>query len=185
MSGVITSSTDETLRFDVVLTEQYGPKNAVTEFPIEDGSTFSDHIQRKPLTFTIVGIISETPFSDDPISETRLVDTILFLDRAANDIVTYTSTRFGLIETLTIESWSYTNDVLNRLEFTVGFKQIRIAQAEIVRIPRPIQQAAKAPRPCGEQPAKKEIDVTKEENKEIVEDEELGGLAYNLLVGRN
>lgn len=172
MSGIITTPDGETLQFDVVLTEQYGPKNDVTEFPVEDGTTYSDHIQRKPFTFTVVGIISETPFSDAAISPTRLADTIEFFDRAASDLVTYTSTRFGLIEQLTIESWTFTNDVFDRLQFTVGLKQIRIAEAEIVSIPRPQQQAAKPKRPCGEQPAKKEIDVTKDENKAVVAEPE-------------
>lgn len=171
MSGIITAADGTTLQFDVVISEQYGPKNNVTDVPIEDGSTFNDHIQRQPLQFTVIGIISETPFQEEEISPTRLIDAIEFMDRAGADIVTYTSTRFGLIPQLTMESWSFTNDVMDRLEFTIGFKRIQIAEAQIVSIPRPQQQAATPERPCGEQPVKKETDLTKEENKEVVQDD--------------
>ena len=157
MSGIITAADGSTLQFDVVLTEQYNPKNNVTDVPIEDGSNYSDHIQRQPVTFTIVAILSENPFKDTPISPTRLTDAIVFLKNAGYGIVSYTSTRFGIIPNLAMESWSFTNDVFDRLEFIIGFKRIHIAEAQIVTIPRPQQQAATPIRPCGEQPAEKEI----------------------------
>lgn len=167
MSGIITSSSGETLQFDVVVSEQYAPKNKVTEYPVEDGSIYSDHIQRQSFVFNIIGIISETPFSVEEISPTRLADAIEFLNRAAEDLVTYTSTKYGIIDNLALEAWSYTNDVMRRLEFQIGFRQVRIATAEIVSIPRPIPPAASPTRPCGEQPAKTEKDVTDPKNKGV------------------
>ena len=173
MSGIVTTPAGEELQFDVVLTETFTPKNLVTDVPVEDGTVFSDHIQRQPFIFTVIAIISETPFLDEQISVTRLLDAIAFLDRAGDDILTYTSTRFGLIEQLALTGWSYTNDDFDRLEFTLSFKQIKIAEAEIVSIPRPSPPAATPVRDCGEQPPKAETEVSPAapENKAIVENE--------------
>jgi len=171
MAGKITSATGETFEFDVIVSEQYGPKNAVTDFPVEDGTNFSDHIQRQPLTFTVVAILSVNPFSELPVSSTRLMDAIEFLDRAGTALVSYESTRFGERTTLALEAWSYTNDVMERLEFTLGFKEVRIAQSEIVSIPRPAPPAGAPKRPCGPQPAKTEKDLTEPENKKVAETE--------------
>lgn len=186
MSGIITSADGETLRFDVVLTEAYTPKNEVTDHPVEDGTTFSDHIQRQPLEFNVIGIISETPFSDEPISPTRLADVIAFFDRAATGLCTYTSTRFGQIERLAILSWNYENDVFDRLQFTVGFKQVRIAEAEIVSIPRPRPPAAGPKRPCGEQPSKDDKDLNTEEDKKVAtkaKEEDSSSILFDIFGG--
>ena len=82
MSGTIARPDGQTLRFDVVVKESFNPQNAVTDHPVEDGTVFSDHIQKKPEEFTVIGIISENPFQrgTETVSSTRLADRIFVLD---------------------------------------------------------------------------------------------------------
>lgn len=173
MSGLITRADGQTFEFDVVVTEDFNPQNAVTDHPVEDGTVFSDHIQRKPLEFNVVGILSENPFQVGQNAQltttaTRLADATSFLDIAGENLVTYESVRFGEIENLTLTSWKYTVDILNRLQFTVGFKEIRIAEARIIRIPPerlPPKKKADVPetKPCSHQPPKEEKDPSSDE----------------------
>lgn len=46
---------------DAVLTENHSFKSNVTQFPIEDGSTISDHIYNEPESVTMAGIVTTTP----------------------------------------------------------------------------------------------------------------------------
>lgn len=46
---------------DVVLSEQHRLSCDVTEFPVEDGGSFSDNIRPKPIELTIEGVITNAP----------------------------------------------------------------------------------------------------------------------------
>lgn len=46
---------------DVTLTENHDFQADVTENPVEEGSPITDHIDLKPESFTITGVISDTP----------------------------------------------------------------------------------------------------------------------------
>lgn len=138
MPGTITAENGESLEFDIIQDENWGLNNAITDFPVEDGSVFSDHIQRQPDTFTIHGVISLTPFQTNPSVQapaTRLEDAVRFLESASESVVSYDSVRRGLISPLGIEQVSYVVDDRDRYIFTIGFKSIRIAEAQIVSIP--------------------------------------------------
>lgn len=49
------------ITFDVVMGETYSRQAQPTSFPVEDGSVISDHIVRAPLTFDMLGIVTDTP----------------------------------------------------------------------------------------------------------------------------
>ena len=51
------------LIFDCVLRESHDMTNKVTEFPVEDGSSISDHIISSPRELQIEGIITNSPVS--------------------------------------------------------------------------------------------------------------------------
>lgn len=46
---------------DATLTESHVLSSEVTMYPVEDGSTISDHVQLKPLVYNMTGVISDTP----------------------------------------------------------------------------------------------------------------------------
>jgi len=48
--------------FDLCASETHETITKPTEFPVELGANVSDHIQIKPNKYTIVGVITETPF---------------------------------------------------------------------------------------------------------------------------
>jgi hypothetical protein len=60
------------LEVDCTVSEQYQLDNDVTENPVEESSSFTDHIRPKQDVVTIEGIISGTPSGQD--GETRQVE---------------------------------------------------------------------------------------------------------------
>jgi hypothetical protein len=46
---------------DVTLTEAHQSDSEPTENPVEEGVTITDHIDLKPLTFTMTGVVSDSP----------------------------------------------------------------------------------------------------------------------------
>ena len=51
------------LQLDATIQEEQTYNNEVTEFPIEDGSSISDHIRQNPDEFSIVGFVTNTPIN--------------------------------------------------------------------------------------------------------------------------
>lgn len=46
---------------DATLTESHAITSEVTQYPVENGSTISDHVQLKPIVYNMTGVISDTP----------------------------------------------------------------------------------------------------------------------------
>lgn len=49
------------LVLDATISENQNYSNRITEFPIEDGSTITDHIMQEPEELTIEGFVTDTP----------------------------------------------------------------------------------------------------------------------------
>ena len=50
------------LTFDAVTRQQHGMDSAITQHPVEAGTTISDHIQLQPQSLTVDGTFSDIPF---------------------------------------------------------------------------------------------------------------------------
>jgi hypothetical protein len=48
--------------FDICASETHETVSKPTEFPVELGANIADHIQIKPNKYTIIGVVTETPF---------------------------------------------------------------------------------------------------------------------------
>lgn len=66
------------LSVDAVLEEQHSLKSRVTQYPIEDGGTISDHVYNEPEAVTLTGFITNTPVGSEPATLVRF-DTSLQL----------------------------------------------------------------------------------------------------------
>lgn len=49
---------------DAALSEEHASEADVTEFPVEDGSTFTDNVRIKPRRYRMNGIVTDTPLDD-------------------------------------------------------------------------------------------------------------------------
>ncbi|RZL29677.1 MAG: hypothetical protein EOP64_00295 [Sphingomonas sp.] len=80
------------LRFDVVLSENFGRQAQPTSFPVEDGSTISDHIIRAPVTYDIVGLITDTPLATADSLKTDRISADPSSSPIAQEVVTTAAT---------------------------------------------------------------------------------------------
>lgn len=60
----LTKSGSTIVQFDASISEDYGTDIDITQSPIENGSVISDHVVVKPFTFSMNGIITDTPIKD-------------------------------------------------------------------------------------------------------------------------
>jgi hypothetical protein len=59
----VNASVVEILTLDAVLSHQINYIGSVTEHPIEDGSTISDHVKLDPVEISLTGFVTNTPVS--------------------------------------------------------------------------------------------------------------------------
>jgi hypothetical protein len=125
------------LTFDGVLDYTLSSSVNVTDHPIEDGSTVSDHAQVQPKRLTVRGIVTETPYDnvDNVGGPDRVARALEFLDAAAGELLTVVTERFGTLENMALTSYPTTADQVRRLLFDVEFKAVRIAVAGLIDIP--------------------------------------------------
>ncbi len=118
---------------DAALTETHNLAADVTEFPVEDGSTISDHVIVKPRQYSCTGVISNSPLASisplrnaatAPATEGRqILEAILETKKVITIQTTLRSYTNMVMESLTFEESSTTGDALR---FTASFRQITI-----------------------------------------------------------
>ena len=52
------------IQFDASIKEDHGRESTPTEFPVEDGTTISDHMILRPFSLELTGTISDTPIGN-------------------------------------------------------------------------------------------------------------------------
>lgn len=116
----------------------------VTSYPVEDGYSISDHIQIKNRTFTLSGVISETPIRENAVQDllyssgikgTRVAQAITYLDMIMDARQTIS---------LVTEQQVYDNIVLKGISvdfkdeyaqtFNLDFEQVRIVSSKSVNV---------------------------------------------------
>jgi len=115
--------------------------NSVTEYPVEEGVSFSDHVQRLNNVHTVNGIFSDIPIAqyagDTLPTQNRLTEAYKLLKDLRDNAVRFTIIskydRYSdcVIETLNIPVDSEGNF---SLKFNMTLKQIRTATTELVNI---------------------------------------------------
>ncbi len=118
---------------DAALTENHNLSADVTEFPVEDGSTISDHVIVKPRQYSCTGVISNSPLAaiaalrnaaTEPATEGRqILEAILETKKVITIQTTLRSYANMVMESLSFEESSTTGDALR---FAASFRQITI-----------------------------------------------------------
>lgn len=137
----------------------------ITQNPIEDGSSITDHVNLEPRKVTINGLISETPLSiSKAITNTAITavagqilpeflqGSIVSLFQNSSDRVQdgykvlkelwenknpfSIQTNLELYENMIIQSLSIPETVERGLRFTMTLQQIKVVTTEFVRVPR-------------------------------------------------
>lgn len=144
MSLTITDRTGRSLTFDTVISATYDPPVLVTQNPIEDGASATDHIQRLPETFSVEALLSSIPDlaaaqrsaaqAFPPTGEARLLAVEDFLRQAlsAPVIVTFrgrTGRRF-------LSSMPYPISNRQGIIFALSFTEVIIPVSSTQTLPR-------------------------------------------------
>jgi hypothetical protein len=160
-----TYTTIDTLQLDAAVSVQHQSEVDVTDHPVEDGSSISDHARTKPLTVTIEGIVSDTStrledergekFSDQAYASLKNLRDTHKLIQIVTPRETYTDM---ILQSLSIPENAQTGEALR---FTAIFKQIRIVKSKVttqtVTLPK-----AKPKASLGKQPTKEAFDAAQE-----------------------
>ena len=145
---------------DATITYSLSSTVDVTEHPVEDGADIGDHAQKKPKLLTVRAIVTESPFDwqDSVGGLSRVQRALEFFDSIAGTLVTVVTQAFGSMSSMAVTRYPTTRDTLQKLEFDLEFKQVRVATASSVSIapdaPRSKSAAATLPdaQDVGEQP---------------------------------
>lgn len=148
LASVYNSSSDSYIQnyqaivFDSVPTTQVRRQADVTSYAVEDGADVSDHVQIKNNTFTLSGMISETPIRlkkdmlySAGVNGTRVSQAITYLDQifdARQPITLLTEHRVYSSVILTGISYDYKSEYA--MQFDLEFEQIRLVSSATTNI---------------------------------------------------
>lgn len=106
----------------------------VTSYPVENGADVSDHVQIKNNTFTMTGVITETPIRlmrdmlySAGVNGTRISQAITYLDQifeSRQPIILITEHK--IFETVILKGFSYDYESEFAMQFNLEFEQIRL-----------------------------------------------------------
>lgn len=126
-----------TLTLDATIEEIYDPNIRVTDHPLEDGGTVSDHAQILPKTLQLQGLMTESPQQNlgGPFGIQRILGARNFLQAAAGELLSVVTSRFGTLTNMMMTRYPHRINVKKNMPITLAFKEIRIATAALVIIP--------------------------------------------------
>lgn len=146
---------------DLSIKEEHKRQNDISNFPMESGSSFSDHVIKKPQTCTIDGLVSDSPIGTmellrdlegenaglKPSEETRAK--LEELDDSKRAVTIVSSLK--VYENMILESLDIPKDKDHEggLWFTAVFKQAKIIKNQVTRVAAPALQKT---RPLGPKP---------------------------------
>lgn len=140
LASIYNSSSDQYIQnfqaivFDSVPNVGIKRQADVTSYPVENGADVSDHVQVKNNTFTLSGMISETPVRlmkdmlySAGVNGTRISQAITYLDQifdARQPIILITEHR--VYENVILKGISYDYQSEYAMKFELDFEQIRL-----------------------------------------------------------
>jgi len=133
--------TKELTKFDVALTEEHVRQSELTDLPVSNGYTVSDHLIFKPEIYSVEGLISETPlkllggvFGDDKVDLTNAWKNVENLWREGAELTISTGLKVYdrmICVGLTVPRDGTTG---HSIRIKANFKELRTAQTEIVNL---------------------------------------------------
>jgi hypothetical protein len=137
---VINSSTIAVLKLDAAISAGLSFPTTVTEIPVEDGGTITDHARNEPDSVTVTGFVTNTPVAllgagaDDSLARGAL-DSLL--EMRANKEVVNVVTDVHLFENMMMTDLDVPRDAANAksLTFTATFRKITKVSAEVIEFP--------------------------------------------------
>jgi hypothetical protein len=149
--------------FDAALFETHRRDSEVTEFPVESGADFTDHIRRLPIEVEIEGIVSDTPIGQVALlreldggsgvlpSEEALAKLEQIYERR-QPVTIQTSKKLYERMAMTSLEIPVDRETGKALRFTATFRQIKVVTNQRIAIRAvPVAQGT---RKQGQQPAK-------------------------------
>lgn len=136
------------ISIDATISDSLSYKAVITEYPVEEGSFISDHINLQPYTVEMRGIVSDSPLSSPNIHENRNFneDSNSRVKNAYEALLDlyFTKEPFDVVTGLDIfENVFFTSFEINRdattgeaLSFSAEFQEILFAVPSIIPIPR-------------------------------------------------
>jgi len=117
--------------------QRHTPSVSVTSHPVADQAEVADHAERKPRRIKVEGIVTATPFvgPDETPPDNPLEEAVRWLDEAAVVPLRLETTQDGTYEPVMLTRYPYTVDQVRDRQFSLELQQVRLAEAETVRIP--------------------------------------------------
>lgn len=115
-----------------VVRVDFSPEAQVTEHPVEVGAEVADHVQVRPLRFTVETFVTASPAVPLP-GNVELA--LTFLEQAQGKVLVVVIDGEGTFTNYVLEAWPHSVTVLDGRAFSLRFKQIRLASAISVTIP--------------------------------------------------
>lgn len=117
------------IELDAVVTETHGAEVEITDFPIETGSTITDHVRRKPLTLAMTVVLSDlTDGGPVPGRSIDLVNQLYLAQSEAKVLSVYTPAK--VYDSMLIQSIGVPRDNKSGcgLTLNVALKQVSLVQ---------------------------------------------------------
>lgn len=132
----LTRADGRSLTFDGVASISFSTSNRVTDHPVENGATISDHIQPLPDEVTVVGLVSESPLSWQSArgGEAHVAAAIRFLQESRRELLTLSGPRIGTLSNLALTRFPYEVTAMRGLSLQVGLRRVTVAEAGSVVI---------------------------------------------------
>lgn len=157
MATVIVFKDKSTLTLDAALSESHGRAAEVTQNPVEEGADVVDHIQPKPMTLNLTGVVARYPIAGAQTPETEInrilapvvdgkepeqnrhMKAFQRLERAVDkrELVTV-QTGLKVYENMAIRSATFPRESRtgSDLVFSLELQQVRFATARMVKVPK-------------------------------------------------
>ena len=118
-----------TIELDAVTTETHGAEVEITDFPIETGSSITDHVRRKPLTLSMTVVLSDiTDSGPVPGRSVDLCNQLYLMQSDAKVLSVYTPAK--TYDSMLIQSIGVPRDNKSGcgLTLNVALKQVSLVQ---------------------------------------------------------
>lgn len=168
MPTAILDIAGEIVDLDCTLEEIHELPAEITTHPVQRGVDVADHVRPGALTISLRGIVTSTPIRTPtfgaPADRTRTVVDRLRLAQTRGELCSYLGRR-GLHEDLAVGDVSAPYTSSSGVELSVRLVQLRVAEAQLVPVPRAATPSGQRLRDRGKQPTQ---DVPEEERASLL-----------------
>lgn len=121
---------------DAVLNVKIDARWKATDHPVESGLSVSDHVQSVPQTVVLTCVVTETPGGLTTGGRTRIRKALAWLRETADNrqLVDIYTQKLGRLRNYVITAAPTGIDKVNRLQFDLELKEIRLATVTTIEI---------------------------------------------------